>query len=449
MTAVPGRQAYSRHPDPVSAWCRFTSDWAVFPTLGVGGALVHALNASSARGVVRGDRDRSRPRCIPARTCRNSSISRARSSCNRPARPPPALTREAGMTMQQQVLPLTRHRAAGHRALSRAIICWWQRWSSAARRCSTSACGDGDALLQLLETRGHRRTRHRTVALRGGQPLRRQGSRGKWQGRPPTPTSSIIPDDAFDYVIPVTDPAGDAASRAWLLENLLRIGRRGPSCRFRISASGRCGCKLLVGGHMPRTEKPAGDLVRHAEHSLLAPSRISCSCGDEISTSRWRRRGRARSLRPPAAGQICPGWFLEHVRRAGCVFAQPAPGEGESRDRRPLRGASATKQSSFSRKRFLDCFASLAMTLNLPSTLGRAGASGRLRPSAMKRSSISLNRAGSSRLSTWPDFGNIASPDAGRCFFRNRLGSMQFVVLVAADDQSGGSRCFGFSRPGV
>src|ERR1700677_5402349 len=44
---------------------------------------------------------------------------------------------------------------------------------------------------------------------------------------------------------------------------------------------------------------------------------------------------------------------------------------------------------------------------------------------AMKRSTISLNRAGSSRLSTWPDFGKKVSPDAGKCCFRNRLGSMQ------------------------
>src|SRR5882724_9627242 len=45
--------------------------------------------------------------------------------------------------------------------------------------------------------------------------------------------------------------------------------------------------------------------------------------------------------------------------------------------------------------------------------------------SAMKRSTIWLNKAGSSRLSTWPDFGNIARPEAARCFFRNRLGSTQ------------------------
>src|SRR6202051_2827409 len=43
----------------------------------------------------------------------------------------------------------------------------------------------------------------------------------------------------------------------------------------------------------------------------------------------------------------------------------------------------------------------------------------------MKRSTMSLNSAGSSRLSTWPDLGKNVSPDAGRCFFRNRLGSTQ------------------------
>src|ERR1700721_2691085 len=43
----------------------------------------------------------------------------------------------------------------------------------------------------------------------------------------------------------------------------------------------------------------------------------------------------------------------------------------------------------------------------------------------MKRATISLNKAGSSRLTTWPDFGNSVRPAAGRCFFRNKLGSTQ------------------------
>ena len=60
-------------------------------------------------------------------------------------------------------------------------------------------------------------------------------------------------------------------------------------------------------------------------------------------------------------------------------------------------------------------------TIDLGSRTGQRPAS----TSAMKRSTISLNSAGSSRLSTWPDFGKNVSPAAGRCFFRNRLGSMQ------------------------
>src|ERR1700722_10368411 len=45
--------------------------------------------------------------------------------------------------------------------------------------------------------------------------------------------------------------------------------------------------------------------------------------------------------------------------------------------------------------------------------------------SAMKRSTIWLNSAGSSRLSTWPDFGKKVSPAAGKCCFKNMLGPMQ------------------------
>ena len=50
---------------------------------------------------------------------------------------------------------------------------------------------------------------------------------------------------------------------------------------------------------------------------------------------------------------------------------------------------------------------------------------------------IALQRnAGSSRLSKWPDFGKKVRPEAGRCFFRNRLGSTSSSPhLVSMEDE--------------
>ena len=83
-------------------------------------------------------------------------------------------------------------------------------------------CGDGD-LLQLLETRGHRRPRHRAVA-RGRQSLRRARVL-RWCRATPTPTSINYPDDAFDYVI-LSQTLQATRQPQVVLENLLRIGRR-------------------------------------------------------------------------------------------------------------------------------------------------------------------------------------------------------------------------------
>src|SRR3954468_17828440 len=60
-----------------------------------------------------------------------------------------------------------------------------------------------------------------------------------------------------------------------------------------------------------------------------------------------------------------------------------------------------------------------------PTDLGSRGLHRPASASAMKRSTAALNSEGSSRFSTWPDFGKKVRPEAGRCFFRNRLGSMQ------------------------
>jgi hypothetical protein len=58
----------------------------------------------------------------------------------------------------------------------------------------------------------------------------------------------------------------------------------------------------------------------------------------------------------------------------------------------------------------------------------------------MKRSTISLNSAGSSRLSTWPDFGKKGQPRRGKMFLQKQAGLDARIVLVAADDQRGRRR---------
>ena len=55
--------------------------------------------------------------------------------------------------------------------------------------------------------------------------------------------------------------------------------------------------------------------------------------------------------------------------------------------------------------------------------------------SAMKRSTISLNSAGSSRLSTWPDFGKNREPRRRQVLLQEQARLDAIVVLVAADDQ--------------
>jgi hypothetical protein len=68
-----------------------------------------------------------------------------------------------------------------------------------------------------------------------------------------------------------------------------------------------------------------------------------------------------------------------------------------------------------------------------------------------ERSSVSLNSAGSSRLRTWPVFGNIASPETGMFFLRNKLGSMHASRKVGERNcrtRAKGAACVWSSEPG-
>jgi len=118
-----------------------------------------------------------------------------------------------------------------------------------ARR-SAAATAD---LLQLLETRGID-GRGIELSARRCQPAAVAKGLAVVQGDADTDPRQLTPDDAFDYVILSQDPAGDAATARGAGE--FAADRAGaPSCRSRISGSGRCVCNCWSGGHMPAHPK--------------------------------------------------------------------------------------------------------------------------------------------------------------------------------------------------
>jgi methionine biosynthesis protein MetW len=211
------------------------------------------------------------------------------------------------MAMQQQVLPLTgmAQPDTGHYRGDHLLVAEMVERGS---KVLDVGCGDGD-LLQLLESRG--------IDGRGIE-LSREGvnrcvAKGLAVVQGDADTDLInYPDDAFDYVILSQTLQATRQPRV-VLENLLRIGRRA-IVSFPNFGFWRMRLQLLVGGHMPRTEHP----FLHHQGFRAALRRDQRQDG---------ARGRARSLRPPVAGEHALV-VLEHVWRAGRVFAEPG-GEGE------------------------------------------------------------------------------------------------------------------------
>ena len=220
------------------------------------------------------------------------------------------------MATQQQALPLNGiapEPAATYRGDHLLVAEMVERGS----KVLDVGCGEGDLLL-LLETRG--------IDGRGIE-LSREGvnrcvAKGLAVVQGDADTDLVnYPDDAFDYVILSQTLQATRQPRV-VLENLLRIGRRA-IVSFPNFGSGRCGCSCWSAG-ICRVPKPAVDLVRHAEHPFLHHQ------GFRPALRRDQRqdgtRGGARSLRPSAAASTALV-VLEHVRRAGRVFAEPG-GEG-------------------------------------------------------------------------------------------------------------------------
>ena len=178
-------------------------------------------------------------------------------------------------------------------------------------------CGDGE-LLQLLESRG--------IDGRGIE-LSREGvnrcvAKGLAVVQGDADTDLVnYPDDAFDYVI-LSQTLQATRQPKVVLENLLRIGRRA-IVSFPNFGFWKMRLQLLVGGHMPRTENLPATWYDTANIHF-------CTIKDFVAAVRRDQRqdgarGGARSLRPPGAAE--PALVgLEHVRRAGRVFAEQGRG---------------------------------------------------------------------------------------------------------------------------
>ena len=194
----------------------FTSDW-LFPT-SESRALVHALNASSARvSFAEIETDRGHDAFL-LDVPEFFDISRAfLQSARQGARPD---RRAADMSLQQQVLPLdgmaqpdNGHYRGDHLLVAEMV----ERGS----KVLDVGCGEGD-LLQLLESRG--------IDGRGIE-LSREGvnrcvAKGLAVVQGDADTDLVnYPDDAFDYVILSQTLQATRQPRV-VLENLLRIGRR-------------------------------------------------------------------------------------------------------------------------------------------------------------------------------------------------------------------------------
>ena len=326
------------------------------------------------------------------------------------------------MAMQQQALPLpgiTPHR---QRELSQRSSVGGRRWSSAARKCSTSAAATATCCSCW---------RRRGIDGRGIE-LSREGvnrcvAKGLAVVQGDADTDLVnYPDDAFDYVILSQTLQATRQPRV-VLENLLRIGRRA-IVSFPNFGFWRMRLQLLVGGHMPRTENlPATWYDTPNIHFCTIKDFVQLC--DEINVKMERAVALdlyGRPLRLNAALVV-----LEHVRRAGRVPAEPG-GEGE------VKLAVIPGRCEASNPECLELRVRPRTSRNdgLPA-IDRGSRTGQ-RPastSAMKRSTISLNSAGSSRLSTWPDFGNSVSPAAGKMLLQEQARLDAGVVLVAADDQ--------------
>ena len=281
-------------------------------------------------------------------------------------------------------------------------------------------CGEGD-LLQLLETRG--------IDGRGIE-LSREGvnrcvAKGLAVVQGDADTDLVnYPDDAFDYVILSQTLQATRQPRV-VLENLLRIGRRA-IVSFPNFGFWKMRLQLLVGGHMPRTENlPATWYDTPNIHFCTIKDFVQLC--DEINVKMERAVALDMYGRPLRVN--LPWWFWNMFGEQGVFLLSRAEKASTSSLPGEVRAASAPASSGHcSRPGMTVRFGPL---IDLGSRTGQRPAS----TSAMKRSTISLNSAGSSRLSTWPDFGKNRQSCRRQVLLQEQARLDAIVVLVAADDQ--------------
>ena len=133
------------------------------------------------------------------------------------------------------------------------------------------------------------------------------------------------PDDAFDYVDPVADPAGDAQPAASCWTNCCASADRA-IVSFPNFGHWRVRAVAAAQGPHAGDREPARSLVRHAQHPSLhhprlrRPGASSAPCGDRAGRGARRQRAGDRRVDAPGGSGTCSA-----SRRCSCCAAAPAP----------------------------------------------------------------------------------------------------------------------------
>jgi len=286
----------------------FTSDW-LFPTSEVARAGACAQRLECA-GIVRGDRDRPRPRCVPARRPEFFDISRAflqsagtaRGLAKAGGRHEPAATVLPRPASARGTPDNTGRPSAGGRDGRTRLEGARRRLRRWRLACSCLKARGIDGRGIELSREGVNRCVAKGLAVVQGD----------------ADTDLInYPDDAFDYVILSQDPAGDAAA-ARGAGNLLRdrTARHRVVPEFRFLENAAAVARRRPHARTENLRRPG--TTRRI--SISAPSKDSC-------TLRRDQRQDERAVALDLYGRPLRGqpalWFWNMFGEQGVFFAEP------------------------------------------------------------------------------------------------------------------------------